>query len=240
MRAAKSWGRTLAGLPAARNRTAALHGVQLSLRMPALVAPGGAAGPADPRYFRDWLEEMRRALEAAMPLDGVYCSQHGAATTTETDDPDGELLAMVRGIVGASAPIIATLDLHANISDRMVGSSDLLVSYVTNPHVDMRERGIEAAKAMRERLSGVRYYPSFIRLPLVSPSVALLTARGPYADLINHGQARIGPDIVNVSILGGFVWGDTDHNGISIIVTSRNDPAPGRRLAIELAQRGWA
>ncbi|MBI1774361.1 MAG: M81 family metallopeptidase [Proteobacteria bacterium] len=208
--------------------------------VPILVTSGGAAGPADPRYFRDCLEEFRNGLKAAMPLDGVYCSQHGAATTTESDDPDGEILAATRAIVGADAPIIATLDLHANISDRMVASSDLLISYITNPHVDMRERGIEAAKAMRERLQGVRYYPSFIRLPLVSPSVALLTARGPYADLISYGQSRLGPDIVNVSILGGFVWGDTDHNGIAIIVTSRNDPAPGKRLAEDLARLGWA
>ena len=62
--------------------------------------------------------------------------------TTEDDDPDGILFEMVREIVGSEVPIAATLDLHANVSERMVQSIDVFIGYRTNPHLDMRERGV--------------------------------------------------------------------------------------------------
>ena len=210
--------------------------------VPLVITSGGAAGPCDHRFFLELMAQMKAGLEAAAPLDGVYFSQHGAAITTEHHDPDGLMFAMAREVVGPKVPIVATLDLHANISELMVDSTDLLVGYITNPHVDMWDRGIEAAKAMRELLAGVSYHPSFIRLPLVAPSVTLLTARGPYADLINLGQARQAKEnaIVNVTIMGGFAFADTPDNGMAIVVTSRGSADPGQRLARDLAKSCWA
>src|SRR5579885_2764216 len=107
-------------------------------------------GPVEHGFFVELLETIRRRLVAAMPVDAVYVCAHGAAVTTEEDDPEGELLAMVRGIVGPDVPIAATFDLHANVSERMVQSIDAFIGYRTNPHLDMRERGEEAAAAIRE------------------------------------------------------------------------------------------
>lgn len=210
--------------------------------VPVIFANGAAAGPCDHAFFLELLGEMRQRLEAAMPLDGVYFCQHGAAITTEHHDPDGLMFRMAREVVGADKPIVATLDLHANISELMVSATSLLVGYITNPHVDMWDRGVEAATAMRELLAGVRYHPTFIRLPLVAPSVTQLTARGPYGDLINMGQARQKKEnaIVNVTIMGGFAWADTPDNGLAIVVTSRGSADPGQRLAKDLAKAGWA
>lgn len=210
--------------------------------VPIVIASGGAAGPCDHRFFVELMELMRRGLEAGKPLDGIYFSQHGAAITTEHHDPDGLMFAMARDVVGKGVPIVATLDLHANISERMVESTDLLCGYITNPHVDMWDRGIEAAKAMRELLAGVAYYPTLIRLPLVAPSVTMLTAQGPYADIINQGQARQAREnaIVNVSVMGGFAFSDTPDNGMAIIVTSRGSADPAQRLARDLAKACWA
>ena len=44
---------------------------------------------------------------------------------------------------------------------------------------------------------------------------------------------------LNVSIFGGFVFGDTPKNGIAVVVTGREDEAPARALALELAERAW-
>src|SRR6266446_4724356 len=123
-------------------------------------------------------------LSAALPVDAVYICSHGAALTTEEDDPDGVLFERVREIVGPDVPIAATLDLHANVSERMVGSVDAFIGYRTNPHLDMRERGAEAAAAIREMLAGGKPQRAFIRLPIVPPTVTLLTAAGPYAEMI--------------------------------------------------------
>ena len=84
--------------------------------VPILVTAAEPGGPVDHAFFSATLTEMERRLAGAMPVDGVYASLHGAMISTMSDDPDGELLAMIRRVVGADVPLIATLDLHANIS----------------------------------------------------------------------------------------------------------------------------
>jgi microcystin degradation protein MlrC len=209
--------------------------------VPIVFASAHPNGPADQKFFDHLLDTMRKGLEKAGKIDGVYCCEHGAGLSSENDDPDGEVFALARRIVGPSVPVIATLDLHANVSDRMVESTDILISYRTNPHVDAYERGQEAARCMLEMFRGVKPKAASIRIPLVAPSVTLLTAEGhPYGDLIRLGQTKIGPDIMNVSILGGFAWSDTDRNGMTVIVTARESAAKAQAVARELAEAGWA
>ena len=197
-------------------------------------------GPVEHGFFVELLDTIGRRLKAALPVDAVYICAHGAAQTTEDDDPDGALFEIVRAIVGPDVPIAATLDLHANVSERMVNSIDVFIGYRTNPHLDMRERGAEAAAAIREMLSGVKPQRAFLRLPIVPPTVTLLTAAGPYAEMIELGERRVTPEIMNVSVMGGFAYADTAKNGLSIVVTARRDKAAAETLAGEIAELGWA
>src|SRR6201993_3067049 len=197
-------------------------------------------GPVEHAFFVDLLDTIRRRLEAALPVDAVYICSHGAGLTTAEDDPDGVLFELVREIVGPDVPIAATLDLHANVSERMVNSVDVFIGYRTNPHLDMRERGAEAASAIREMLGGVKPQHAFIRLPIVPPTVTMLTAAGPYAEMIDLGQRRMNPEIMNVSVMGGFAFADTAKNGLTVVVTARRDKGAAEALAREIAELGWA
>jgi microcystin degradation protein MlrC len=197
-------------------------------------------GPVEHAFFRELLDTIRQRLTAALPVDAVYICEHGAAVTTEEDDPDGALFQMVREIVGPGVPIAATLDLHANVSARMVEAVDVFIGYRTNPHLDMRERGAEAAAAIREMLGGIRPKRAFVKLPIVPPTVTLLTAAGPYAEMIALGQQRLGPEIMNVSAMGGFAYADTPNCGLSVVVTARHDKAAAEAAAREIATLGWA
>ncbi len=201
-------------------------------------------GPVDHGFFERTVDALVERLEAAGPVDGVFVANHGAMVSTQTHDPDGEMLARLRAVVGPDVPIILTLDLHANLSEQMVDSVNVTVGYQTNPHVDMYERGEEAALHMRGILGGNASPASaFIRLPLTPASVTLLTREGPYADLINFGQRRKrehAGEILNVSLLGGFVFGDTPKNGLAIVVTARRSQSAARGLAREIAEQGWA
>jgi microcystin degradation protein MlrC len=207
--------------------------------LPIRLAQAQPNGPVVHAFFQKLMREWRAGLEAAMPLDGVYVCSHGAGLTTEDDDPDGALLAMAREVVGPDVPIVATFDLHGNISERMVDNIDLFIGYRTNPHMDMRERGEEAALAMRELLGGLKPKHARIRLPIVPPTVTMLTSGGPYADMINYGQQKKTPDILNVTVMGGFAYGDTAKNGLTVIVTARRDEKAARTLAREIAELGW-
>jgi len=209
--------------------------------VPIVFAAAHPNGPADQTFFDHILETMRDGLQKAGKLDGVYCCEHGAGLASADDDPDGAVFAQARRIVGPDVPVIATLDLHANVSERMVDTTDVLISYRTNPHIDAYERGKEAARCMLEMFRGVKPKSAAIRIPLVAPSVTLLTAEGyPYGDVIRLGQTKIDRDIMNVSIVAGFAWSDTDRNGMTVIVTARNDEAKAKALARELAIAAWA
>ncbi|MGD9805194.1 MAG: M81 family metallopeptidase [Hyphomicrobiaceae bacterium] len=212
--------------------------------VPILLAACQPAGYIDGALMDNYLAQMRAGLEAAGPLDAVYVSNHGAMVATDRDDPDGEMIALAREIAGPEARIVVTLDLHGNISERMVKQSDLIVGYRTNPHVDYIERGEEAALALRLMLAGIANpKAAFIRLPLTPATVNLLTASGPYGEMIDLGtrrRAELAGDILNVSIFGGFVFSDSTKNGVAIVVTARNDLARAQMLAKEIAEFGWA
>jgi microcystin degradation protein MlrC len=206
---------------------------------PIVVTASEPNGPCDQTFFDATLGEMRRRLADAGPLDGVYFSAHGGMTATVSPDPDGDLFQMVRDVVGPDVPVIATLDLHANVSHHMVTATDVLISYITNPHVDQKDRAQEAARAMVEMFEGLSPVTASIRLPITPPSVTLLTAKGPYADLINYGQQAMGDEILNVSVVAGFVFSDLAKNGMSVLVSARSDLSAARALAEDIATRAW-
>jgi microcystin degradation protein MlrC len=209
--------------------------------VPILITGAEPGGPVDQRFFEETVAAIVAGLLAAQPLDGVYLVQHGAMMAMRAQDADGVMFRAIREALGPKVPIVATLDLHANISEEMVAATDLLVGYRTNPHVDMAERAREAAEGLALLIAGAKLHKAFIRLPIVPPSVSLLTAQGPFADLIRAGEAarRAEPSIVNVSCLGGFAFSDTPKNGLAIIVTGR-DPAVAWRIAGRLAADSWA
>lgn len=208
--------------------------------VPLLAAAAGASGPMEQEAFDEFLHRTETMLRAALPVDGVFLSLHGAATATVEVDPDGVLLARIRSILGPEVPVIATLDLHANVSRAMVEHADMLIAYVTNPHVDMAERGAEAAAAMRAMLGGLRTRKGFVKLPMIPPATSQNTAAGPYAEAIAFGHGFLDHEVMNVSVSSGFSLGDTPKNGLSVVVTARTDAARAQAVAEEVARFIWS
>ena len=206
--------------------------------VPIVVTACEPGGPVDEGFFQSTLAEMRRRLLAAGKLDAVYISNHGGMVSTAGPDPDGELYEMVRKAVGRDVPVVATVDLHANISERMVASVDALVSYRTNPHMDQAERALDAARLLAGFVKGMKPKRAFVRLPLTPASVTLLTREGPYADAIAYGQTKVGNGVLDVSIVGGFVFSDTPKNGLAVVVNGEVG-SDVRAIALDIAQRIW-
>jgi microcystin degradation protein MlrC len=111
-----------------------------------------AAASPSAQVTRDAFEriagEIVRRLAEAGPVDGVYLDLHGAMVAEHLDDGEGELLARVRRVVGDRVPIVASLDLHANVTRAMLDLADGLVAYCTYPHVDMAGTGQRAAQLL--------------------------------------------------------------------------------------------
>lgn len=234
-------------LPEARGFFAAMDASGPWTPVPILLAQAAPNGPVEQKFFERMMAEWRQGL-AAQKLDGVYLVLHGAGLATEDDDPDGALIALAREVVGPGVPVVATLDLHANISPRMISGLDCFIGYRTNPHLDMRERGEEAAHVMRRLLAGERMHIARVRLPIVPPSTSQVTLKNhpdrPMGEMIDFGEARMAAPlhagkIVNLSVMGGFAHGDTADNGLTVVVTA-TDARAAHGLAVEVAEAGWA
>jgi len=205
----------------------------------AAAQPGG---PVEHAYFEELAADIEARVRAAMPLDALFISSHGAALTTENDDPDGELFERVRAIVGPHVPVVAVFDLHTNVSRRMTDALSTFVAYRTNPHVDLFERGAEAARHLRTLREAGPGVVELVKLPLVPASTAQLVAPGtPYHELIALARTREGGDVLNVSLCGGFAFADCAKCGFSVVVSaSRGARELARRVAGEIAQQVWA
>lgn len=216
--------------------------------VPMTLAMAEPGGPVDHGFFLKLMQAWEDGLRAAGRLEGVYLVLHGAGLTTVDHDPEGLLLAMVRRILGPAVPVVATYDLHANVSEADVTLVNAFIGYRTNPHLDMRERGAEAAQTLRALIGGQPTALARIRLPIVPPTVTQLTGKDapnrPYGELIDLGQQRMheppyAGKVLNVSVMGGFAFADTPFNGLTVVVTA-TDQATADALAVEIAQAGWA
>ena len=163
--------------------------------------------------------ELVKRLRALLPLDGVYLDLHGAMVVETYDDGEGELLRRVREVVGPRVPVVASLDLHANVTRAMVEQADGLVAYRTYPHVDMAATGARAARLLDQimrtgerpkrgfhqlaYLTGIPSQCSFIepcksiyeelgRLEAKTGAVLSFTPGFPMADFADCGMAVFG------------------------------------------------
>lgn len=208
--------------------------------VPLILLAAQPGGPVLQQVFDEFMAIARQRLQQALPLDAVYVCSHGGSKATGDDDNDGTLVAMVRALVGPRVPVVVTHDLHCSVSERMVESADALIAYLTNPHVDHRERAAEAADLLRLMIGGVRTCKAFIRLPIAPPGVAMLSAEGcPFGDLLRLGQSLKQPPILNVSITGGFILTDVPKSGFTVNVTSAGDQQAADRVARQIAQAAW-
>ncbi|MFM9106471.1 MAG: M81 family metallopeptidase [Chloroflexota bacterium] len=187
------------------------------------------------------LERGLRDALAAGPLDGVLLALHGSMVTAIDPDGDGYLLERVRAIVGPRAPIVCTLDLHANVSQRMVDAADLLIGYDTYPHVDMAERGEEACRLLGRLVRGeIRPATAIRKPPMLPTSQRMTTDRMPMRALIDRAHRyEEDPRVLAVTISGGFPPADVPEAGVSIIAATDGDPGLAASIADDLAQMAW-
>jgi microcystin degradation protein MlrC len=174
-------------------------------------------------------------------LDGVLLALHGAMVTTRDSDGDGFLLELVRRTVGPNIPIVATLDLHANISDRMVAAADVLIGYDTYPHVDMAARADEACDVLHRLLTGdVTPTPFLAAPPMLPTSQRMTTAQDPMRALIALAHdAERDPRVINVTVTGGFPPADVPEAGLRVLVTTAGDGALAETIARSIAAEAW-
>ncbi|WP_429287499.1 M81 family metallopeptidase [Paraburkholderia sp. GAS206C] len=142
-------------------------------------------------------------------FDAIYLDLHGAMVAQHVDDGEGELLARIRAKVGPSVPVVASLDLHANVTERMLASADALVAYRTYPHVDMADTGARAERLLVRLLDEHKPLARAARrLPFLIPINGMCTMLEPARSMYEAlGTLEQGP-VVSLSFAPGFPAAD--------------------------------
>jgi microcystin degradation protein MlrC len=150
------------------------------------------------------LAGLRDAL-AKGPLDAVYLDLHGAMVAEHVDDGEGEILARVRGVIGNAIPLVVSLDLHGNITQRSVELADAMIAYRTYPHIDMADTGRATARHLKLMLESRRKFAkSFRQLPFLIPISWQCTDNEPCRSIYQKLAAMESESVPTLSFAPGF------------------------------------
>ena len=207
---------------------------------PVLSVNAGPSGRVTQAAF-DWFCDPIVAKASDGNFDGVLLGLHGAMVPDFCEDGEGELLRRIRQVIDRSIPIAITLDLHANVTHQMVEQADIIVSFKTYPHIDMRQIARQAGNILERTMLGT-----------ISPRTVM--ARVPMLEEVNGGRTDIGPmldriekalayekekDVFAVSINAGFASADISEVGPTVLVTGQGDFDAHQSFAQAIADDIW-
>ena len=216
------------------------HGWRLIHVLSASANPGGPV--TDDAFERLAGPIVAAAQQHRHDIHGIALGLHGAMVTTRFDDGEGELLQRLRAVVGPDLPIAITLDLHANVTSAMCALANIIVSYRTYPHTDMRRTGLQAASILQRAMAG-EIHPVTLRahLPMLGETTGGRTDKGPMLQWLARARAREAqePDVFAVSINAGFSHADIAEVGPSVLLTCQGDLARHQAFADSITDAMW-
>lgn len=190
---------------------------------------------------QELLDRLAEAERDGGPVDGVLLDLHGAMVVDGIDDGDGDVIQAFREYLGPNRPIVVTQDLHGNHTKARVAAADALVGFDTFPHVDMAERGVEAAEIIARTVRGeIQPVTAIHQLPLFWSTACQVTAHPPMDEVLRQVHAmETRPGIVCVTIATGFPWANVPEVGSSVMVVSDGDKDLAQQAADELGHWIW-
>ena len=220
-------------------QVAKAEGIEL---VPAVAAYGGASRPVQDSaytYVRD--RAVARAQQERGRIDGVILALHGAMATETSEDPEGELIAAVRDVIGPTLPIVVSFDMHCHLTEQKLRAADAIVGYHTHPHVDFVDTGMRAMRIMAQTLRReVRPVVVQRKIRMLTSAEHHNTSRPPMGEIFGRIAAmEQEPGILAATILATQPWMDVAELGWSAVVVADGDRALAQARADELARMAW-
>ncbi len=207
--------------------------------MESLCAFAQPAGKTVKKVYESFRDEIVADLKAALPVDAVLLSLHGAMVAEGYDDAEGDLLAHVRRVVGPDVPIGVELDLHGNVGPLKLDNASWIVLFKEYPHIDVKERAEEVftiLEAVFDR--GAKPVMGWYDCRTVG---LFHTTRQPMRGFVDKCAALEGKDgVLSISVIHGFPWADVPDMGSKLLVVADGDRAKAERLATQLGREFYA
>lgn len=215
---------------------------KLEIKLVGLIKAGGWAGgilkQSDYKYIKD---RLLKRLEESLPVDGVYLSLHGALVSEEESDVEGDILKSVRECIGKRTPLVASCDMHANITQKMIENVDILVGYHTCPHLDSEKIGGLSIhllyRLVRDEIKPIMYW---CKIPIITPADRHNSFTGPLKDIFDKvSEIESNPDVLSASVFTVQPWLDVPELGWTIVVITNGERYKGTSYCQELAKLCW-
>ena len=210
--------------------------------VPILATFAMSGGKVEDATYDRLLGELLTGIANAGQLDGILIALHGAMVTESDDSPDANTLKAIRDLVGPNLPVVATYDLHANLTARMAEYADALVGFKTSPHIDQRDTGERGARVMTAILQqGAKPTMAFVKIPMVVPaSTHIHHLPGPFKRLQDATkELEKEPGVLSANVAAVQPWLDIDEMGFATVVITDDDPKRAKTLACDLAKACW-
>ena len=198
-----------------------------------------SGGLVEHEIINGFIRELLKTIEDNQPIDGVFLSCHGATQSTQADDGVGYILSAVRNTVGDTPVIAISTDLHANVTEQMINTADVICGYHTYPHVDLFETGYRAASLGIQCIqkSSVRPVMAWCSAPMIVPASVYNTNEGPFSELIHEAEKKQKEgEYLDFSIYQMQPWMDVEKGGSAVLIIS-DDTDKAVYYARELAQK---
>ena len=201
---------------------------------------GGVTATVADEVFDHYVGEMKRGF-AGGSLDGILLELHGAMVTESLQDTETHIVRGIREAVGYDIPIMAALDLHANLSPAILEEATMVFGYHSSPHLDRAETGRRAAKAMLATARGEIEPSTAIAKPgVVVPSVFSYTGAPPGSEILERVEEWMrSPGVLDASMLFSFAWADVHQLGMAAVALTDGDPDLAREVVEDLSGFAW-
>jgi len=187
------------------------------------------------------VEYFWKVLQSAVELselDGILIVLHGAMVSESLDDVEGDLLSRIRSLPRCGkVPLCGVLDLHANVTSKMVRHLDALVAYRENPHTDAKKAASDAAGLLARLMeTGEQTETVWEHPALMWPPTGTATADEPMKSLEDLARKieQSNPDILAVNVFAGFAFADVRDAGVSFTATTIGNPKSARKELLRL------
>jgi len=192
------------------------------------------SGPVTGEVFDFVVARTEEAIREKGAFDGVMILFHGAMAAQGHPDAEGDLLEILREKLGWDVPIVASLDLHANVTEKMARCATALVPYEHYPHIDAYATAQVAARILVDAMDGrIRPVMAFRKIPHLLPLFPTERAEiRPLYDTAEALQSKSG--MLCVRFTHGFFASDIEELGMAVLAIADGDREAAERAADEL------
>ncbi|NLB41584.1 MAG: M81 family metallopeptidase, partial [Clostridiales bacterium] len=204
--------------------------------IPSIAADATPGGRVNREVFDHVRDNITRTYKENQPIDGILLVLHGAMVLEDSPDGEGELLESIHQQTGCDLSIMITLELHANITERMRCNTNGMFPYDHYPHIGMYEWGVEAATNLFQMLRGeIKPLIKIKKLPVLNPCMESgKPPHKPFLDMALKWEEN--PQVISVSIVSGFPYADIPDATMTVVAQTNNQAELALQITEEIGE----